>query len=222
MTDSFSKTLRQASQPFWDEAVRHRFVQELCAGTIVDDVMADYLIQDYRFLDSFLSLLGAALASADTLPAKLRLGQALGFICSEESTYFERAFTALGVDEARRLTPPDTQPTIGFKAIMFEAAATRSYAAALSVLCVAEWLYFDWASAAPSPRPANFVHAEWITLHDNPGFREFVTFLREELDRVGPGDEDLSRDLFVRAVQLEKRFLDAAYHVESPAFRDAS
>ena len=34
---------------------------------------------------------------------------------------------------------PDTQPTIGFKAIMREAADARSYAAALSVLVVAEW-----------------------------------------------------------------------------------
>jgi hypothetical protein len=48
---------------------------------------------------------------------------------------------------------PDTQPTIGFKAIMREAADTRSYAAALPVLVVAEWLYLDWASRAPQPLP---------------------------------------------------------------------
>src|SRR3981189_3320368 len=35
--------------------------------------------------------------------------------------------------------------------IMREAADTRSYAAALSVLVVAEWLYLDWASRAPLP-----------------------------------------------------------------------
>jgi hypothetical protein len=28
--------------------------------------------------------------------------------------------------------------------------------------------------------PANFVHAEWITLHDSLGFRRFVGFLRAE------------------------------------------
>jgi thiaminase/transcriptional activator TenA len=30
----------------------------------------------------------------------------------------------------------------------------------------------------PRPLPTNFVHAEWITLHDNPDFRDFVAFLR--------------------------------------------
>ena len=53
---------------------------------------------------------------------------------------------------------------------MREAADTRSYAAAVSVLVVAEWLYLDWASRAPQPLPNNFVHAEWITLHDNSNF----------------------------------------------------
>jgi thiaminase/transcriptional activator TenA len=46
-----------------------------------------------------------------------------------------------------------------------------------------EWLYLDWASRAPQPLPNNFVHAEWITLHDNPNFRGFVDFLRAELDQ---------------------------------------
>ena len=44
-------------------------------------------------------------------------------------------------------------------------------AAALSVLVVAEWLYLDWAFRAPQPLPDNFVHAEWITLHDNPVYK---------------------------------------------------
>ena len=69
---------------------------------------------------------------------------------------------------------------------MREAAETRSYAAALSVLVVAEWLYLDWASRAPQPLPDNFVHAEWITLHDDPSFRSFVDFLRAELEASAP------------------------------------
>ena len=94
---------------------------------------------------------------------------------------------------------------------MREAADARSYAAALSVLVVAEWLYLGWASRAPRPLPNNFVHAEWITLHDNPSFRGFVDFRRTELDRVGPAHADLSRDFFSRAVALELSFFEAAW-----------
>ena len=129
--------------------------------------MARYLIQDHRFLDSFLILLGAALASADTFEARLRFGRFIGMVSGEENTYFLRAFQALSVTESRRAADPDTRPTAGFKAIMREAAHTRNYAAALSVLVVAEWLYLDWASRAPQPLPGNFVYAEWVRLHDN-------------------------------------------------------
>ena len=83
------------------------------------------------------------------------------------------------------------------------------------MLNVAEWLYLDWAMKAPKPLPTNFVHAEWITLHDNPDFREFVAFLRAELDRVGPAEETISKAFFLRAVALERAFFDAAYENEA-------
>jgi thiaminase (transcriptional activator TenA) len=215
MTERFTETLRRASEPTWSHAVQHRFVKELFAGTIPDRVMASYLIQDHRFLDSFLMLLGAAIATADRLEARLRFGRFIGMVSSEENTYFLRAFAALGVTERQRTEAPDTKPTAGFKAIMREAAATRSYVAALSVLNVAEWLYLDWAMKAPKPLPSNVVHAEWITLHDNPDFREFVAFLRAELDRIGPAEENISKDFFLRAVALEQSFFDAAYENEA-------
>jgi thiaminase/transcriptional activator TenA len=151
MSERFTETLRAASEPGWSDAVGHRFVKELFTGAMPDAVMARYLIQDHRFLDSFLTLLGAVLATADTFAARLRFGRFIGMLSGEENTYFLRAFEALGVPEDRRAADPDTQATAGFKAIMREAAETRSYATALSVLVVAEWLYLDWASRAPKP-----------------------------------------------------------------------
>lgn len=211
MTTRFTETLRLESQPAWSQSVGHRFVRELLDGTVSDAVMVRYLVQDHRFIDSFLTLLGAALAGADSFEARIRFGRFIGMVSGEENTYFLRAFDALGVSEQHRTAPPDSKATAGFKALMREAAATRSYAAALSVLVVAEWLYLDWAQQASPPLSANFIHAEWITLHDNPDFRDFVGFLRSELDRVGPSEAETSRDFFLRAVALEKAFFDAAY-----------
>ena len=215
MTARFTETLRRQNEPTWSAAVGHRFVRELCAGTVAAPIMVRYLVQDHRFLDSFLTLLGAAIASADTFEARLRFGRFAGMISSDENTYFLRAFEALDVSPAQRTEPKDTVPTEGFKAIMREAAATRCYAAALAVLNVAEGLYLDWATKAAKPLPGNFVHAEWITLHDNPAFAEFVGFLQTELDRVGPQQAALSSDFFARTVTLELAFFDAIYDEEA-------
>ena len=104
MSEPFTETLHAASEPGWSHAVGHRFVKELFGGAVTDAVMARYLIQDHRFLDSFLTLLGAALASADTFEARLRFGRFIGMVSGEENTYFLRAFEALGVTggQARR------------------------------------------------------------------------------------------------------------------------
>ncbi|MDF3607392.1 TenA family protein [Paracoccus sp. DMF-8] len=215
MTHSFTDNLRAEAEPTWSDAVQHRFIRELCDGSVPDAVMGAYLVQDSRFLDAFLMLLGGAMASADTAPARLRFGRFAGMVAGEENSYFERSFQALGLDRAAREQVPDTAATAGFKAIMREAAVSLSYPAVLAVLNVAEGLYLDWAARAPRPLPRNFIHAEWITLHDNPDFRDFVGFLRAELDRVGPGDAAIAREFFLRAVGLERDFFDAAY---DPAF----
>ncbi|HEN8710813.1 TPA: TenA family protein [Pseudomonas putida] len=215
MTERFSQTLRRQSEPTWSAAVGHRFVTELCNGSVEDPIMVRYLVQDHRFLDSFLTLLGAAIATADTFDARLRFGRFAGMISSDENTYFLRAFQALDVSRQQRTEPKDTVPTQGFKAIMREAAATRSYAAALAVLNVAEGLYLDWALKAPKPIPENFVYAEWITLHDNAAFQEFVAFLQAELDRVGPQEPALASDFYQRTVALELAFFDAIYDQEA-------
>jgi thiaminase/transcriptional activator TenA len=86
MPERFTETLRAASEPGWSQAVGHRFVRELLAGAVPDAVMARYLIQDHRFLDSFLTLLGAALATADTFEARLRFGRFIGLMSGEENT----------------------------------------------------------------------------------------------------------------------------------------
>src|SRR5699024_9826586 len=61
------------------------------------------------------------------------------------------------------------------------------------------------------PLPDSFVHAEWITLHDNPDFRAFVDFLRSELDAAGPARAAVARAYFDRTVQLELDFFEQIY-----------
>ncbi|MDN8594289.1 MULTISPECIES: TenA family protein [unclassified Corynebacterium] len=210
----FSDELRDTHREKWDAAVGHRFVQELFDGTIDDGVMAGYLVQDYRFLDSFLQLLGAAVATADELAPRLRLSQFIGEVAGDENTYFLRSFKELGVSDEQRDNTPDTTACTGFTGLMREAAETRSYAAALGVLVVAEWLYLDWATNAPEERPESFVHNEWIELHDYPEFHTLVEFLRGEVDRIGERSEEdraIINDFFGRAVTLELDFFDNSY-----------
>lgn len=212
---SFSDELRRANAADWEACVDHRFVREIFAGEVAPDAMRRYLTQDYQFIDRFVALLGMAIATADRFDSRIRFAQFAAMITSDENTYFQRAFDALGVPDAERLHPVLTAPTTGFQTLMKDAAASRDYGCCLAVLTVAEWLYLSWADRPGAELPPDFLHAEWITLHNNDGFRGFVAWLRGELDRVGAAADATGRAnagaFFGRAVTLERAFFDHIY-----------
>jgi thiaminase/transcriptional activator TenA len=211
----FSEWLRQRTEPTWTRATTHRFTTELADGTLADAVMRRYLVQDYSFLDSFVTLLASAIGKAPSLADRIPLCQFLGVVTSAENTYFQRAFEALAVPAHDRVEPVLHAPTRGFHALMAEAVRSEGYAETLAPLVVFEWLYLTWASAVADRAPQAFYHAEWITLHADPAFARFVDWLRGQLDSQGPRLTDDRRDrvaaLFRRAVELELAFFDEAY-----------
>lgn len=207
---SFSGQLRESSTSTWDAAVGHRFVAELWAGSMSRDVLRRYLEQDLQFVDSFLALLGSAVANADRPASRVRLARRLGLVAGPENDYFERSLAQLDGSTG----PERAAPTVGFLDLMDE-ARDAGYPEALAVLVVAEWLYLDWATRPGASVPDDAICREWIELHRGIEFEEWVTFLRAELDRVADALDPQRRErvaaIFVRAVDLEQAFFDAAY-----------
>ena len=117
---TFSERLRATNAAGWDAAVGHRFVDELLAGTLADDVLAGYLVQDYQFCDAFTALLGQGCASAPDLDSRLVFARQLGMFASDENTYFVDSFDALGVPEQQRSTTQLSDATAAFDALMRE------------------------------------------------------------------------------------------------------
>ena len=148
----FAELLRSNCAADWDAAVNHPFVDQLFDGSLPDDDLRRYLVQDYQFCDAFTALLGQAVASAPSLPSRLVFARVLGAFASDENTYFQDCFEELSVPEADRIAPSLGPATRDFDALMRSAIATRSYPDVLAVVLVAEWLYGDWASRAWRPR----------------------------------------------------------------------
>lgn len=209
---SLAERLRAECEPAWSAAARHRFTEELGDDAISDAVYRRYLVQDYAFIGTLVSMIGYGVARAPDMPAKAGLSQFLAALTSDENTYFLRSFDALGVPEAERTTPALLPVSQDFLAAMREAGEEGGYADVIATLLPAEWIYLEWARAqAGKPRPKRFWLAEWIDLHVNEGFEAFVGWLKGELDRVGPAQEDACRRRFRRMVELEVAFFDAAY-----------
>jgi thiaminase/transcriptional activator TenA len=217
-SQGFAEQLRQSCIADWDACVQHRFVQEIFDGSLSDAVLRKYLVQDYQFINRFVALLGAAIASADVFAPRVTLSQFAAMITSDENTYFLRSFDMLGVPQEQRLAPELMAPTQAFQQLMHEAAQSLSYANCMAVLAVAEGLYLDWADQDAKKQmtmPERFEHSEWIVLHANDFFRGFVGWLRSELDRIAPmldaQQKAEATSYFQRAVKLERQFFDHVY-----------
>ncbi|WP_226358045.1 TenA family protein [Pseudonocardia sp. ICBG601] len=144
----FSAQLRESTAATWDAAVGHRFVEELWSGALDRGVLRHYLEQDLQFVDSFLALLGAAVATADRPGPRVRLARQLGLVAGPENDYFERSLGELDGNAE----PERAAPTVGFVDLMGE-ARDAGYAETLAVLVVAEWLYLDWATRPGATTP---------------------------------------------------------------------
>ena len=210
---TLSSRLRTENAATWDAAVGHPFVDELLAGTLADDRLARYLVQDYQFCDAFTALLGQACASAPALGSRLRFARQLGMFASDENTYFVDTFDALGVPESDRESPRFTEATREFDDLMREALATGEYASVLAVLLVAEWLYLDWATRPEADTATRPEHVGWIDLHRGDDFAAWVAWLRAEFDAAEPTDPAAlarAQRFFARAVACELAFFGAA------------
>jgi thiaminase/transcriptional activator TenA len=213
----FSDWLKDRAEPDWNAAVGHRLTVELAEDTIDDAVYRRYLIQDYAFIETLVGVVGFAVGRAPSMAQKMVFAGFLAVLTGEENDYFQRSFDALGVSDADRQAPAIGTVTKALFEIMLE-AAEEGYAEVLAVFLPAEWIYLTWAQAQSEKRPDRFYLCEWIDLHVLPEFEEFVLWLRDEIDAIGP---TLSTDrqerlavLFSDMAFLEVGFFEAAYKTD--------
>ena len=217
----FTDWLAARAEPFWSEATDHAFTRAIGDGTMPEAAYARYLIEDYTFITDLASTLGYLVAKAPRMPSKTRLSAFLALLTSEENDYFLRSFAALGVPPETYETAAQGPTTRAFAELLLTSAGKGTYAEGLACLLCAEWCYLTWGlREAKKPRPNAFYLAEWIDLHAAPGFEDFVNWLREEMDGIGPSlssdEQENVAVLFRHMSTLEFAFFEAAWSGETP------
>lgn len=210
----FTEWLRERSEPDWTATTTHRFVAELGAGTLSDRVFARYLVQDYAFVETLVSLVGYGVGQAPDMGSKARLTAFLSAITGDEDDYFRQSFEALSIPESEWIEPEMNPTAAGFRDLLLRAAHEGGYAETLAVLVPVEWSYLEWASAIEEP-PETFHLTEWVELHATSEFESTVEWLRSELDTHGSACSKRRQArldaLFSRAMAFEVAFFDVAF-----------
>lgn len=208
-----SDWLREISEPDWSAIVNHPLFDALAEGRLSGDDFAAYMVQDYGFVDPFTALLGHSIGHAPSMADRVVLGQFIGMLTSDENSTFQRTFETFEVPRETREAPLYLEATEAFRRQLDETGTQGCYAEMLAVLVVTEWVYLEWALRITPVDGLHPLMGEWIALHDNPPFQDFVAWLRRRLEEEAEQleDEAFARmaERFRETVALERRFHDA-------------
>lgn len=215
----FSEWLRDEAEPFWTRMVDHRMTRDMAADSLPADVLRRYLVYEHGFVETAVTILGHALVKAPGIAEQTRLVAALQGLVTDQLAWFRRVFGALGVSDDQRVVADPPQAVSAFGDGMLSLAAHGTYEEIIAAMAAAEWMYLTWSRSAHERRPSDPVCREWIALHVARPFADQVSWLRDELDRLGPqlapARQRTLAAAFRRTLILEIGFHDAPY--EEPA-----
>jgi thiaminase/transcriptional activator TenA len=196
-------------RPTWEHMLRHPFLLETRDGTIPFETFANWLREDYLFVEAAVPFIALMIPKAPPSHWELYT-QVIAMFHKELGLFRERA-KAVGVDMS------DLRPSFtnhAFIQFLIATASQRSYAEIYTVLYAAEKAYHDsWTVVKKGIDPAS----PWYPFVENwagEAFAEYVTYLEKELDALaaaaGPAERERMAELFELTLRYEIAFWEMA------------
>lgn len=190
----------------------HRFITQIEANTLPQDVFDRYLVYEGAFVDTAIAIFALATARAPDIDARRHLIGVLDALANRQVPYFETHLAARGLSPDVALPPQ----AASFRDGMLELAEDGSFLEIITAMFAAEWMYWTWCTRAARTSIADPDLRAWVALHAEAEFAAQACWLKDAVDRHGT-DADLDRlvAIFVRVTTLEIAFHHAPY--EEPA-----
>jgi thiaminase/transcriptional activator TenA len=188
-------------RPIWDTMLGHRFLNETRDGSIANETFANWMRQDYLFVEAAIPFIAALIPKG---PAEHRqaLGEALPVLERELELFRERA-TSVGIDLE------DVKPSFtnhAYVQFLLASAYALSYAEAFTVLYVAEKAYYDsWMVVRRGIDPKSI----WFPFVENwtsDKFGAWVGYLGRELDRLAEDAGKAERQRMAEVFEITARY----------------
>ena len=206
---SFTAQQLDRIRPLWDEMLSHPFLIQTRDGEIPDEVFANWMQQDYLFVEAAIPFIAALIPRGP----KAHWGPHADVIkaFTTELGLFEERAAAVGVD--LRAAPPSFTCHAYIQFLM-ASAYRRSYAEAYTVLYAAEKAYHEsWKVVQAGIDP----ESPWQPFVENwagDEFAGYVAYLEGELDalagKAGPAELEGMAELFETTTKYEIAFWELA------------
>lgn len=217
MTNTFTDSLWQHSQPVYEAILRQPFIAELTAGSLAKEKFLFYMKQDALYLRDFsraLALTGSRLPDADA--AQAFMGFAHGVFTVERQLH-ESYFGEYG----ESLDAEPAPACFAYTQFLLATAATGSHRVAAAALLPCFWIYREVGNEIVGRAReglASNPYARWIEMYSGEGYDESVNKAIAVVEALGneaqPAERNDMQQAFERSARLEWMFWDSAYRME--------
>lgn len=221
--EAFTSVLWRSGSDIFDAIVGSPFLVELQDGTLSDDSFAYYLIQDGRYIKSYLrNLAGLASKAPEDWVFEMLIGHMHGSIGAELTLFQELSSmldsTWLGSEQV------ETSPTgAAYMSWITSWCQRGSFLEGLVSVLPCYWIYARIGALlteSGSPHPA---FARWIASYGEVDFDRVTAEALDCVDRLALGctESELRRcvDIYRQGSRYEWMFWDSAYAQEGWPFR---
>ncbi len=211
----FYQSCVNACGEIWSSAVTHPFVQGLAAGTLSNDQVCNYLIQDGLYLENYIQVCRTLVGRART-PDDRQLFNESARLSEEAETGMQvQLFQALGL----KCEPQAPGPaTLAYTQYEHEASLHDSPLVALAAATPCTVLYAEVGklqAARPETVAPDHPFRPWLELYADPSVQDMATRWIACLNRwahdAGVAEQQEAREHFVTSMQWEVAFWEQAW-----------
>lgn len=213
MMESFTDRLLREHQDVWHIMQQHHFVCDIEQDRVSPQVFNRYLVFEGRFVATAITIFALGVSKAPGITQQRWLIGVLNALVDTQIAWFEEVLVQRNINVSDY---PDDLPGVRrFRDGMLHTAQHDSYAAIITAMFAAEWMYYHWCARVVQASQQDADMRRWIEMHAEDEFFQQASWLKHELDRcamqVTAEEQTKLSELFGQVLQWEIDFHTAAY-----------
>jgi thiaminase/transcriptional activator TenA len=216
----WSRRLRAAADPIWQEIVTHPFIVELGRGTLAPERFRFFLMQDYPYLKEFARVLALAVSRGGRLGEMAFFAElAHGTLQTEMAIH--RSYCAdFGISEAHLESTRLAPTAFAYTRHLLSVGALGTEAEIMAALAPCMTTYAELgAHLAVKPPTDAPLYSRWIEAYASEPFQEIARRTELAFDRLealaGPEERERCGNHYLTSFRYEWMFWEMSYRMEA-------
>jgi thiaminase/transcriptional activator TenA len=209
------KSLVEETKDNWKKVIKHRFVDQIFAGELAEDIFKFYLKQDYYYLNQSMRNMAILISKLDDVKAKQKLIAVLYSEANLEFSEYEKMLSLYNINYKNYNNFELSYANIAYSNYLIAVSSQNTFAEGLAALIPCYWLYLKMAEihADKLKKNQNEIYKNWAAVFKRDEFSQLVEDLIFLLEAEFREENfELLKYHFNNSIKFEYQFFNDVYH----------